>query len=262
VFALTYLPTRDITLYATTRRGFRSGDWNPSGAVPNRFEPEEATDYEIGLKSRLIDRSLTLNIAAYQTDYKNIQKTQVTGPGVTEIRNAAAARIRGIELEMLARPSDNFQVGANYTLTDAEYESFLDGFPVAADFAAEPFDLSRHIVTLNGQWTMPLGSGDEIVLNGDMQFFSRRYFTSNSHLLTVTRDPTLVQPAHALLNGRLAYRIASFDAEVALVGRNILNQKYFVNGTQLRSAGLVFLNPGEPRFLGLQFIKRFGGETR
>ncbi|MDB5428917.1 MAG: hypothetical protein JWP35_33 [Caulobacter sp.] len=256
-FALTYLPTPDLTLYATTRRGFRSGDWNPSGTTPNRFAPESATDYELGVKWRLFERKLMVNVAAYYTDYKDIQKTQVTGPGVTEIKNAAGAKVKGAEFEIRYQPDRNVSLGLNYTYTDAAYKKFEDTFPVVTDYSAEPFDLSKDVVTLDGSWTIPLASGDAIHLNANYAWYSRRYFTSVSHLKTITSDPSLVQPAYGTLNLRFSYDIHAWDAEVAFVGRNVTDEAYWVSGTQLRSVGLVFLTPGEPRFLGVQFVKHF-----
>lgn len=255
-FALTYLPTRDMTLYATTRRGFRAGDWNPSGGVPNKFKPEIATDYEIGLKTTFLDRAVTANIAGYYTKYKDIQKTQVTTPPITEIQNAASAKIKGVEFELNVRPTENFSVGATYTYTDAKYDSFVDA---TGDYSDEPFDISKNVVTVHGSYTVPLASGDALQFNADIAHFSRRYLTTNSHLLNLTTDPTLVQPGYEIVNARVSYKLNKFDGEIALVARNIANKKYWVNGTQLRALGYIFRNPGEPRFLGVQFVKRLGG---
>jgi iron complex outermembrane receptor protein len=256
-FALTYLPTRNMTVYATTRRGFRSGDWNPVGAVPNKFKPEIATDFEVGVKSMLLDRTLTMNIAAYQTNYSDIQKTEVTAPGITQIQNAAKATIRGVELELLAQPLEYLQLGANYTYTHARYKSYEDG---GKDYSSEPFDVSPNVVTLNGQLTIPVRPEADLVLSADVAAYEKRYFSQSSHLLNISTDPVLVQSGYTVVNGRIAYRMKSANAEVAFFGRNLLNKSYYVDGTELRAAGLVINFPGEPRFLGIELVKRFGGE--
>ena len=112
---------------------------------------------------------------------------------------------------------------------------------------------------MHGSYTVPLASGDALQFNADIAHFSRRYLTTNSHLLNLTTDPTLVQPGYEIVNARVSYKLNKFDGEIALVARNIANKKYWVNGTQLRALGYIFRNPGEPRFLGVQFVKRLGG---
>src|SRR3546814_5299417 len=44
----------DVSLYATVRRGYRAGGFNPAASTPEllAYRPETVTDYEIGVKSR------------------------------------------------------------------------------------------------------------------------------------------------------------------------------------------------------------------
>jgi len=79
-FSAEYKPTTDINLYATARRGFRSGGFNiaTSGGVGLApFQPEVVKDKEIGAKTEWFDRRLRLNISAFDSDYSGIQKSTV-----------------------------------------------------------------------------------------------------------------------------------------------------------------------------------------
>ncbi|MGV3554328.1 MAG: TonB-dependent receptor [Croceibacterium sp.] len=79
---LTYTPTADITLFGGYSRGFRSGGFNQTGVgavavangivgVSDIYEAETADTFEVGFKTRLLDRKLAFNGGAYTTKSKN-----------------------------------------------------------------------------------------------------------------------------------------------------------------------------------------------
>jgi outer membrane receptor protein involved in Fe transport len=74
---LTYRPTDDLTMFGAWKRGFKSGSF--SVATPavtgkdNSFGDEKVNGGEAGLKSRLLDRQLAVNVASYCYDYNGLQ---------------------------------------------------------------------------------------------------------------------------------------------------------------------------------------------
>lgn len=126
---LDYQPNRDIFLYASATRGLRSGGWSFSEAtVPNRqngFNPEDVWSYEVGAKTEMFDRHLRLNLAAFLADYSKLQVRGVD-PTTTLLltRNAADARIKGVEFEANARPIEGLSLLATVTYLDARYTDF------------------------------------------------------------------------------------------------------------------------------------------
>src|SRR5690606_10583056 len=89
-------------VYATLSKGFKAGGFNASSCGQN-FNPEKITAYEVGFKSRFFDNSLTLNAAAFYYDYTDLQLSQVVGL-TGQITNAAAADIKGLEVESVWTP--------------------------------------------------------------------------------------------------------------------------------------------------------------
>ena len=63
---------------------------------PGGFAPEWAWSYEGGLKTVLGGGRARLNVAAFYTDYTDLQVKTAIRPGVLDISNAAAATIRGM----------------------------------------------------------------------------------------------------------------------------------------------------------------------
>jgi iron complex outermembrane recepter protein len=131
-------------VYASYSEGFKGGGWNshfnqpppPPAflAVVQEFQPEEAQTYEIGTKFDLVGNTLRLNVAAFSTDYNDLQVTY-RGPrpnGVAPfLINAGKASSDGGELELTWAPTDSLVFDASVGYLDATLDS-LDVNPVAA----------------------------------------------------------------------------------------------------------------------------------
>ena len=111
-FTVAYTPTDTFTLFAAFKQAYKSGSFNinvPGNQNENKsFGDEKAQGGEIGIKSRLLDRSLSLDIAGYYYKYTGLQ-TGVNAPsqgGLPEFRtlNAGSARVYGIDFETKFRP--------------------------------------------------------------------------------------------------------------------------------------------------------------
>src|SRR5690606_3435840 len=110
--------TEDVLLYLKSSNGYRAGGQNMRGKLTAElkpFGPETVTDIEVGLKSTLFDQRLRLNIAAYRSDYEDIQ-TSIFVPTqnalgepatATVVANSGEGVIKGVELEATAALTDN-----------------------------------------------------------------------------------------------------------------------------------------------------------
>ena len=116
---LTYRFNDDALIYATWSRGFRPGGINRRGTLPP-YGPDFIENYELGLKTSWLDNRLIFNAAVYQLDWTNIQLSFLGANGLTEIRNAGNARIRGLELDLSGRPADGLTVSLGAAFNDAE----------------------------------------------------------------------------------------------------------------------------------------------
>jgi outer membrane receptor protein involved in Fe transport len=116
---LTYRFNDDALIYATWSRGFRPGGINRRGTLPP-YGPDFIENYELGLKTSWLDNRLIFNAAVYQLDWTNIQLSFLGANGLTEIRNAGNARIRGLELDLTGRPADGLTLSVGAAFNDAE----------------------------------------------------------------------------------------------------------------------------------------------
>ncbi|MCX9146972.1 TonB-dependent receptor [Erythrobacter sp. WG] len=136
---LSYRLAPDVLAYGTYARSFKTIGINQNGlptdangvpiAAAGTIRPEQVDHFEIGLKSQVWDRRVTLNLAAFRTDIKDYQATVTNGQfGVLRgfLANAGKVRSQGIEADVSVRPSARFSTYANGAYTDAKYVRFVD----------------------------------------------------------------------------------------------------------------------------------------
>ncbi|MBC8027787.1 MAG: TonB-dependent receptor [Steroidobacteraceae bacterium] len=128
--------------YLSWSEGFKGGGWNSHfNAVLSqtqqdalhKFEQEEARTIEVGAKFDLAGDTVRLNVAAFTSDYTNMQLTY-RGPapaGVAPfITNAGEASIDGAEIELTIAPNEALRLEASLGVLDAKIDS-LDNIPLA-----------------------------------------------------------------------------------------------------------------------------------
>jgi iron complex outermembrane recepter protein len=114
---LTYNITPDVMVYATWSQGFRPGGINRRGTLPP-YEPDKLDNYEAGWKTTFGD-GFRFNGSIYQQDWNGIQLSFIGANGLTEIRNAGIARIRGIEADF-GYQTGGFTLNLNGSYNDAD----------------------------------------------------------------------------------------------------------------------------------------------
>lgn len=144
--------TEDLSVYATISEGFRLGESNGGGACPDfdpnasqgncnlapgqqfgpgpddfaqfderQFGPDTTRNHELGVKSRWLDGSLTLNGAVYFVDWEDPQLSSATVNASIPITiNANGAESKGLELSADWLATDDLRVRAAYSYTDSE----------------------------------------------------------------------------------------------------------------------------------------------
>jgi len=101
-----------VTLFGSYKKAFKSGSFSiatpPVRGLDNSFGDEEVKGGEIGLKSRLLDRTLLFNISAYDYKYTGLQVGNVEpvqgGIPVIKTVNAGSATSKGVEAEVVYHP--------------------------------------------------------------------------------------------------------------------------------------------------------------
>ena len=129
-------------IYANIAKGNKPGTLNKDRGVAAQdvnVDEENAVSFELGLKSLSMNNRLETGIAVYSIDWKDMQLTNtraatVDGQPVTFsiLQNVGEAGIRGLELDLTYRLTDNWTTRLGYALTDSEIDRFVQSVDAGA----------------------------------------------------------------------------------------------------------------------------------
>ncbi len=128
-FNLSYQFDPQRMVYFTWSEGYRPGGINRRGSLPP-YLSDFLTNWEFGWKSMWLDDSLVLNGAIFQQNWEDFQFPVLGQNGLTEIKNANQARIRGFESDLTWAASYNLRLSAGVALYDAELTENFCGWTV------------------------------------------------------------------------------------------------------------------------------------
>lgn len=254
---LAYQVTPRINIYGSYSQGYRSGGFNGEATrrelVASPYKPEINSAFELGLKSQVFDRRLQFNAAAFYEKQTNKQLSvfAATGSASSFIQNAGKAKVKGFEVELIARPVDVLTLSASYGYTRQKYTEYTDidrtgPVPVEVDvsdlrvFSRAPettFNLNADVEVYRG-----LG---EIHLAGDLNYVDNYYSLVGTRRRlpgsTGVPDPrfpavieanSVIIPAVTTIDARLMWRdlpVGQTRLSAMLFVRNLTNEKKVVN---------------------------------
>ncbi|WP_242414935.1 TonB-dependent receptor [Sphingomonas panni] len=265
--SISYEPRKDLNLYASWGRGFKSGGFDMRGdavftpTTVNGYEPEKITSYEVGMKGAFLDRTLFLNMAGYYSRYTDqqvtIQVPNIAGGIASFVDNAGKADIYGLEIEGRMVPSRNFSAQVSFGYTNADYKEFL--------------------TFINGG-TTPVDVANQRVFQNTPEFTAAASFTASTDFaggsLSVTPEvtlrsdyslfeiptPALDQDGYALVNASVNWLSDNGRYRLGMALRNLTDERYRVGGYNF--PGALFGNSiigyyGPPRTATATFEVRF-----
>lgn len=247
--SLAYQWTDDIMTYFSYSKGFKSGGFTqrvfpPKTGVPV-FRPEFARVFEIGAKLATTDNRVRFNVSAFHTDYDDLQ-IQINDGIAPVTRNAAAAEIKGFEIDLTAVPVQGLYISAGVGFLDADYTALDPSVALATDIRTITLDSELPNAPewqLSGAvaYTYMLPQGGQVATRVDVSY---RSLTFNDAL----NFPEIAQPGYTLLNTSITYIHSDDRWELTFFVRNVTDKRYLVSGfanalTQATADGIV----GRPR---------------
>ncbi len=261
--------------YFTYARGFRGGGFNGGARTQSAealaaFDPEFIDSFEIGVKTALFDRRLTLNGDIFQANRNNQQVPQIVSTPCDEVvcptdvftRNAAKTRSRGVELEFMAIPIDSIRANGSIGYVQAMYLDFPDAqnAVTGASFnrAGERFPFLPALqanVGIQHELELPR-FGPEWTYG---TLVSRLDWSYESETTNWAPEITqLTQPGYHRINLRIGYTFNDGVSEVAFWSKNLTDAEYFKNTLSwARLTGTVVRYYEPPRTFGVELSHRF-----
>lgn len=258
---LQYEFSRRTMAYARFAQGYTAGGFNRSGTT---FKPETLDSFEVGLKSSILENRVSLNVSAFRYKYSDLQRrTTVIANGVpaTEIRNAAKAEMKGLELEVQANPVDGLRLRGALGILDSKYKRYIVQEPDPTNPGSlRPVDNSALRLAFAPKWTasgeiayeIPVNVGPIANLTPQIAFSYKSAHTTN------TEDvPVEAEHGYLLVDGSL--RVASVNDRISLTAfvNNVFNEHYITGAGTLGGLGN-FQIDGAPRTYGLRLTFDIG----
>lgn len=171
-------------VYGTYAKGFKSGGFDPGtdpSVVARGFQPEKLTDYEVGVKSDLLDNHVRLNLSGFYYDYTDLQVSESVALTIATA-NAASAHVYGVEAELTAVVSRALTIEGNASWLHARFVNYsgpdnarplLTSVNYDGNSLDNAPDWSAHLGP-NYRWALPRGT---ISLKGEGDYSSKFFFT-------------------------------------------------------------------------------------
>jgi len=198
--AVSWRITPELMTYFSFAGGYKAGGFNPAGPVA--YNEEQSWNYEMGVKGRALDGDLRFGLAAFYTDWSDLQLNQPLGGGQFFIANAGDATSHGIELDLNYRLCEMMSVFGSASWQDTLFLSNATDSGVNLTGRSLPYS-PDYSVTFGTQFELPVANVS-LYARADIQFIGSFNYDAQNRA---------AQDAYSLANFRLGVRQKRWFAE-------------------------------------------------
>jgi iron complex outermembrane recepter protein len=250
---LRYKPNDEWTLYGGWSRGFRSGGFNQTGVgavaiangvkgVNDIFQAELADTTEIGFKSQLLDRRLSLDGAIFYTKSTNGYFFVFIAADSTQNLGNLSAEYKGAELSLTAHPTDQWDLYAGFGVTDSKITAMADPTVIGNQAPL----VSRNTINAGVQFRQPFSNDLTGTARLDFNEIGRTYWEPYN---ITSRDPV------SLVDLRFGLQAKQWT--LTAWSKNLTNKIYNAEFSPGNVGGAGFLWRALPRRYGLDLDYKF-----
>ncbi len=264
-FKLTYWLNEAVSVYGGWDRGFKAGGHNvckddndtPNCSVP--FDSETADNFEVGMKGRFFDRTVSFNLSAFYQTYDDYQVEIADEIGIgNSVQNAAEVEISGVESEFTWLIGQHFTFDGNISYIDATWETYEDAGCLRAQYQREACtevtdadgntafiqDLSGEDLNYTPEWSYNLNATWNDSFTGGWDWYIRGEIAYRDEVFFFPDlDPELVGPDYTLLNASIGVTAPSGMWDIVVWGKNLDDEEYLSSGSRNRDATQPSINP-------------------
>ena len=259
---LEWRPRDEMMIYTNLSSGFRSGNFNSDLffgdlSALSSVDSEEVTAFELGSKSTLMDGRLQLNAALFYQDVSDKQgityDSNLAAP-VSRLISLGDADIYGVELELLAVPTDNLELSLGIGWFDGEIKAdpgYIVYTAAGDELTLDGSELGSPDLMVNGvaSYNIPLNDGAVVTLQTDFSYHSEGVGTGGNEYN--------YSEAKTLVNARVFWVSASEKWEVQAYVKNVFETEYIDNTYGSAGSDYVLGNMGMPRWAGVKVGMNF-----
>ena len=253
--SLQFRPSDAFMIYGAVSQGYKSGGFNSEPinlvAATTPFDEETVLNFEAGIRTKLFDNKLHLNLTAFDMQYDDIQVSAFNSNSVEITSNAASATIRGLEIEAQARPSRWLSLSMGAAVYDGEFDEYVD---------LDGNDLAGTRLAKMPKWTLAMSAvADTPQIAGAGVLRLRADYNTRS---SVNNDAPAdlefgVRKGKDMVDLRLAWVPDSGKWEAALFVRNLLDKAEMNYVFPQGILSQRFVSYGPPRTFGANLSFHF-----
>jgi iron complex outermembrane recepter protein len=270
LFSPTYKVSERTMIYASAAAGQKSGSVQfTTGGAPANVAPEKTLDFELGIKSQLLDDTLQIDANLFQTRVRDYQQTtEVFDPATTALKNngtlyyqAILGNIpeimaRGAELEgtyLLTRQLNlNYGVVYNHAVYQNWDQATCPNELDAKSSTTTCDNTGRQIVgaprftsTVEIDYHTVVARGYEAHVWAANVYRSQQNFDNNLSRYGI-------QGAYGLTDAGIGVVSPSKRFELDFVGRNVFNKRYTTSVNVNSNGSIGYDGIGDPRWVGAE----------
>jgi iron complex outermembrane receptor protein len=241
-----YIVSDDVMVFANTASGYKSGGYALLNSGELRtFDEENNVTYEVGIKSTLLDDRVRFNGTYFFSQYDDLQLSAWDDEGNTVRINAADTEISGLELEIQAAVTLNWQLSATIGTLDSEYKT--SKAPITTDLDLKQAPELR--------WSI----GSQVYFETDMGEFEWNLNVNHTdeYFQNVANSPSGATDAYTLVNSKLTYQNNEGNISVSLWGKNLTDKQYTTGSLIIDGLGIGAVYTNLPRSYGVDFTYHF-----
>ncbi|MFA7441012.1 MAG: TonB-dependent receptor [Sphingomonadaceae bacterium] len=247
---ITWKPLDNITVYGAYKTAYKSGGFSNSTTYARAttvddvaFGPEKASGFEGGIKTRVFDNQLAIDLGVYTYKYTDLQVDFFNAATFSYVTtNAGSARTRGAELQLEYAPRavDGLNLRGSLNYNKARYIEFIapcysgqttgQGCTIVSANGGRFQDISGAPTAVAPRWTASLGGSYDTPLNDSFSLglsVDGRY--SDSYLPSGFNNPFSEQPSYISIDASVRLMASERNWELALLGKNLTN-RFIANG--------------------------------
>ncbi|PRP66323.1 TonB-dependent receptor [Nonlabens agnitus] len=240
--ALYQIIDNELSVFANYQNGFNNvaprlvGDPQDGAQRLQTFDPEQANQFEAGIKSSLFDNRLDGTLSYYNI---TVQDRVIQDPAnpFNFIANGEVVS-QGVELEINANPINGLNIRGGYSYNDSETTRTDDPLILnKRPLEAGPKNLYNFWASYAFQDNTLQGFGVGFGFNGASERFVKNYTTTGNFTL----------PSYTVYNASAFYEVNKY--RIALKVNNLTNLEYY--------KGWTTINPQQPRAVLANFTYKF-----
>jgi iron complex outermembrane receptor protein len=223
--------------YGTFSNGYQAAALNLNAViktgVPVVVNPSFAENYEVGVKTALFDRRLTVNVDAFWETLDNYQTTysqiEANGAALRYVGNAGNLLTRGFEWDVAAALGGGVRLSFDGAYNNA-YFTYAPSVAPPPEVTTPSFNATGHAAPDAPTWTLSVTPSWDHQIGPHEALYSYAQYSYSSAFYSATNlSAYSIVPGQYTLNLRVGVTLDDGKYDVSLFANNATNQQNIIS---------------------------------